>query len=45
MYLTVPLALYAGERLLRAFRSSIKAVKILKVNPIRQKCRALNNSR
>ncbi|XP_015069955.1 respiratory burst oxidase homolog protein C [Solanum pennellii] len=31
MYLTVPLALYAGERLLRAFRSSIKAVKILKV--------------
>ncbi|GFP84726.1 respiratory burst oxidase homolog protein c [Phtheirospermum japonicum] len=31
MYLSVPLVLYAGERLIRAFRSSIKAVKILKV--------------
>lgn len=31
MYLAVPVALYAGERLIRAFRSSIKAVKILKV--------------
>ncbi|KAL2242796.1 UNVERIFIED_CONTAM: Respiratory burst oxidase protein C [Sesamum indicum] len=31
MYLTVPIILYAGERLIRAFRSSIKAVKILKV--------------
>jgi respiratory burst oxidase len=31
MYLAVPIALYAGERLIRAFRSSIKAVKILKV--------------
>ncbi|GER48533.1 respiratory burst oxidase homolog [Striga asiatica] len=31
MYLTVPIMLYAGERLIRAFRSSIKAVKILKV--------------
>ncbi|MCD7458477.1 hypothetical protein HAX54_038352 [Datura stramonium] len=37
MYLTVPLVLYAGERLLRAFRSSIKAVKILKV-AISRKC-------
>ncbi|KAL8042847.1 hypothetical protein ABFX02_09G078800 [Erythranthe guttata] len=31
MYLAVPVILYAGERLIRAFRSSIKAVKILKV--------------
>ncbi|KAL6584620.1 hypothetical protein OROMI_003909 [Orobanche minor] len=31
IYLAVPVALYAGERLIRAFRSSIKAVKILKV--------------
>ncbi|OVA09739.1 Cytochrome b245 [Macleaya cordata] len=31
MYLAVPLALYACERLIRAFRSSIKPVKILKV--------------
>ncbi|KAK9278776.1 hypothetical protein L1049_028354 [Liquidambar formosana] len=31
MYLAVPLALYAYERLIRAFRSSIKPVKILKV--------------
>ncbi|XP_022842677.1 respiratory burst oxidase homolog protein C-like isoform X3 [Olea europaea var. sylvestris] len=31
MYLAIPIALYAGERLIRAFRSSIKAVKILKV--------------
>ncbi|KAL1559026.1 respiratory burst oxidase protein C-like [Salvia divinorum] len=31
MYLAVPLTLYACERLIRAFRSSIKAVKILKV--------------
>ncbi|KAL3818455.1 hypothetical protein ACJIZ3_004360 [Penstemon smallii] len=31
MYLAVPITLYAGERLIRAFRSSIKAVKILKV--------------
>ncbi|KAL3529023.1 hypothetical protein ACH5RR_008345 [Cinchona calisaya] len=31
MYLAIPITLYAGERLIRAFRSSIKAVKILKV--------------
>nr|BAX24556.1 respiratory burst oxidase homolog protein B [Nicotiana benthamiana] len=31
MYLTIPIILYASERLIRAFRSSIKAVKILKV--------------
>ncbi|CAN4100145.1 unnamed protein product [Withania somnifera] len=31
MYLAIPLILYSGERLLRAFRSSIKDVKILKV--------------
>uniref|UniRef100_A0A5B7AYS8 Uncharacterized protein n=1 Tax=Davidia involucrata TaxID=16924 RepID=A0A5B7AYS8_DAVIN len=31
MYLAVPITLYAGERLIRAFRSSIKPVKILKV--------------
>ncbi|KAG8388180.1 hypothetical protein BUALT_Bualt02G0099000 [Buddleja alternifolia] len=31
MYLAVPILLYGGERLIRAFRSSIKAVKILKV--------------
>ncbi|KAG6390698.1 hypothetical protein SASPL_148437 [Salvia splendens] len=31
MYLAVPITLYASERLIRAFRSSIKAVKILKV--------------
>jgi respiratory burst oxidase len=31
MYLAVPILLYAGERLLRAFRSSIKPVTILKV--------------
>ncbi|PIN26491.1 Ferric reductase, NADH/NADPH oxidase [Handroanthus impetiginosus] len=31
MYLAVPITLYAGERLIRACRSSIKAVKILKV--------------
>ncbi|XP_024972190.1 respiratory burst oxidase homolog protein C-like [Cynara cardunculus var. scolymus] len=31
MYLTVPVLLYACERLIRAFRSSVKPVKILKV--------------
>ncbi|KAF6168750.1 hypothetical protein GIB67_013132 [Kingdonia uniflora] len=31
MYLLVPVTLYACERLIRAFRSSIKPVKILKV--------------
>ncbi|XP_074569477.1 respiratory burst oxidase homolog protein B-like [Curcuma longa] len=31
MYLAIPLILYASERLIRAFRSSIRAVKILKV--------------
>ncbi|CAK9163207.1 unnamed protein product [Ilex paraguariensis] len=31
MYLAVPITLYGGERLIRAFRSSIKPVKILKV--------------
>ncbi|KAL1814525.1 hypothetical protein ACET3Z_017099 [Daucus carota] len=31
MYLAVPVTLYAGERLVRVFRSSIKPVKILKV--------------
>lgn len=31
MYLAVPVILYACERLIRAFRSSIRAVKILKV--------------
>ncbi|CAN6548551.1 unnamed protein product [Malus baccata var. baccata] len=31
MYLAVPVVLYACERLIRAFRSSIKPVKILKV--------------
>ncbi|KAL8232312.1 hypothetical protein R6Q57_002090 [Mikania cordata] len=31
MYLTVPILLYACERLIRAFRSSVKPVKILKV--------------
>ncbi|KAK4410684.1 Respiratory burst oxidaseprotein C [Sesamum angolense] len=31
MYLAIPVLLYAGERLIRAFRSSIKPVKILKV--------------
>ncbi|XVE94724.1 hypothetical protein REPUB_Repub02eG0033200 [Reevesia pubescens] len=31
MYLAVPITLYACERLIRAFRSSIRAVKILKV--------------
>lgn len=31
MYLAVPILLYASERLVRAFRSSIKPVKILKV--------------
>ncbi|XP_060168520.1 respiratory burst oxidase homolog protein D-like [Lycium barbarum] len=31
MYLSIPIILYAGERLPRAFRSSIKDVKILKV--------------
>ncbi|GKV02812.1 hypothetical protein SLEP1_g15203 [Rubroshorea leprosula] len=31
MYLAIPILLYASERLIRAFRSSIKAVKILKV--------------
>ncbi|XWS25753.1 hypothetical protein CRYUN_Cryun27aG0094800 [Craigia yunnanensis] len=31
MYLAVPITLYACERLIRAFRSSIKAVKIRKV--------------
>ncbi|XP_068667210.1 respiratory burst oxidase homolog protein C [Aristolochia californica] len=31
MYLAVPILLYAFERLIRAFRSSIKPVKILKV--------------
>ncbi|KAM0034773.1 putative NAD(P)H oxidase (H(2)O(2)-forming) [Helianthus debilis subsp. tardiflorus] len=31
MYLAVPITLYACERLIRAFRSSVKPVKILKV--------------
>ncbi|MCD7455123.1 hypothetical protein HAX54_027064 [Datura stramonium] len=31
MYLAIPIILYSGERLLRAFRSSVKYVKILKV--------------
>lgn len=31
MYLAVPIVLYGCERLIRAFRSSIKPVKILKV--------------
>ncbi|ESQ32516.1 hypothetical protein EUTSA_v10003619mg [Eutrema salsugineum] len=31
MYLAVPILLYASERLIRAFRSSIKPVKMLKV--------------
>ncbi|CAE6178132.1 unnamed protein product [Arabidopsis arenosa] len=31
MYLAVPVALYAYERLIRAFRSSIRTVKVLKV--------------
>jgi respiratory burst oxidase len=31
MYLAVPILLYASERLLRAFRSSIKPVKMIKV--------------
>ncbi|KAI3802579.1 hypothetical protein L1987_30717 [Smallanthus sonchifolius] len=31
MYLAVPISLYACERLIRAFRSSVKPVKILKV--------------
>ncbi|KAG6478106.1 respiratory burst oxidase homolog protein C-like [Zingiber officinale] len=31
MYLAIPVILYASERLIRAFRSSISAVKILKV--------------
>lgn len=31
MYLAVPVLLYAGERLIRAFRSSIRPVKIQKV--------------
>ncbi|KAE9467645.1 hypothetical protein C3L33_00437, partial [Rhododendron williamsianum] len=31
MYLAVPVLLYVGERLIRAFRSSIKPVQILKV--------------
>ncbi|TXG48982.1 hypothetical protein EZV62_024857 [Acer yangbiense] len=31
MYLAIPVCLYACERLIRAFRSSIKPVKILKV--------------
>ncbi|KAH7548473.1 hypothetical protein ACOSP7_031674 [Xanthoceras sorbifolium] len=31
MYLAVPVLLYASERLIRAFRSSIKPVKIVKV--------------
>ncbi|KAI4336452.1 hypothetical protein L6164_014977 [Bauhinia variegata] len=31
MYLAIPLVLYASERLIRAFRSSIKPVKMLKV--------------
>ena len=31
MYLAVPILLYGSERLIRAFRSSIKPVKIVKV--------------
>ncbi|RWW64980.1 hypothetical protein BHE74_00027782 [Ensete ventricosum] len=31
MYLAIPLILYASERLIRALRSSVRAVKILKV--------------
>lgn len=32
MYLAVPMLLYACERLIRAFRSGYKSVRILKVN-------------
>ncbi|XP_073159285.1 respiratory burst oxidase homolog protein C-like [Henckelia pumila] len=32
MYLAVPIVLYTGERLIRSFRSRIKAVKILKAD-------------
>ena len=31
MYIAIPVILYATERLIRAFRSSIRPVKILKV--------------
>ncbi|KAJ4766103.1 respiratory burst oxidase-like protein [Rhynchospora pubera] len=31
MYLAIPMTLYAGERLMRALRSSVRPVKILKV--------------
>jgi len=31
MYIAVPVIIYAAERLIRAFRSSIRPVKILKV--------------
>lgn len=31
MYLAIPMTLYAGERLKRALRSSVRPVKILKV--------------
>ncbi|KAG9146876.1 hypothetical protein Leryth_005186 [Lithospermum erythrorhizon] len=31
MYIAIPITLYAGERLLRTFRSTIKAVQIIKV--------------
>lgn len=36
MYLAVPVVLYACERLIRAFRSGIKPVKILKVRNLVQ---------
>ncbi|KAK4488914.1 hypothetical protein RD792_004704 [Penstemon davidsonii] len=45
MYLAVPVTLYAGERLYKAFRSRIKAVKILKAAAYPGNVLALHMSR
>ncbi|EOA17991.1 hypothetical protein CARUB_v10006425mg [Capsella rubella] len=45
MYLAVPVALYACERLIRAFRSSIRTVKVLKVATYPGKVLTLQMSR
>lgn len=45
MYLTVPISLYACERLIRAFRSSVKPVNILKVAIYPGNVLALNMSK
>ncbi|GFQ01942.1 respiratory burst oxidase homolog protein c [Phtheirospermum japonicum] len=45
MYIAVPIVLYSGERLIRAFRSNVKPVKILKVTGYPENVLALHMSK